>query len=228
MKSFMKLFLILVSIMCALPLFNGVGIGFIGIAIAADPIPPDYAKAPDWWPRGVRYSNPPQKKKPKGWVGDWPPEKKMGHDPAFWTKYYRLKPRAPKEFGKPGNPDQATGTGYTGNRRFTERIPTVARLNSCGVARFTGRSQRLVGGSCDFVTDPISATADLCKRVIQDPRAERHCRRVCATKINSAGSRGCSSTLIKPPAFVNWTCADKEAGVLVTCAVTHLCQCSDP
>ena len=227
MTSFLRLALILL-IMGALPAFNVGGGALVGSAIAADPIPPDYTKAPDWWPSGARYLNPPQKKKPKGWLGDWPPEKKVGHDPAFWTKYHRLKPKAPKKFGKAGDPDQALGTGYTGNRRFTEKMPTVAGLNSCGVARFTGRSQKLVHGSCDYVLNPVTATADLCKRIIQNPRAVGFCRDVCAKKINSDGKKGCKSTLIKPPAFVNWTCTDKEAGVFVTCAVTHLCQCVDP
>jgi len=223
-----RLVLLIMSVLCALPLFNAAGFVLVGSAIAADPIPPDYAKAPDWWPRGIRYTNPPQKKKPKGWIGDWPPEKKVGHDPAFWTKYYRLKPGAPKRFGKAGDPSEAIGTGYSGDRNFTEKIPPVTRLNSCGVARFTGLSKRLVGGSCDFVPDPISATADLCKRVIQDRRAIGYCKEVCAAKINSAGKKGCNYKLIKPPAFVNWTCADKEAGILIACEVTHLCQCTDP
>ncbi len=199
-----------------------------GQALAADPLELDYSKPPDWWPMGVRYANPPQKKKPMGWKGDWPPDKKLGHDPEFWTKYHKLKPKAPKEFGKPGLPETALGNGYSGNRTFTARIPPISRLNTCGVARFTGQTSKLVGGVCSFVPDPVTAISDLCKSAINDRGAANFCKRACARKINSKGRRGCNFKLIKPPAFINWTCTDKEAGVLIACNVTHLCQCLEP
>ncbi|MEO1748264.1 MAG: hypothetical protein AAFR27_06530 [Pseudomonadota bacterium] len=121
----------------------------MGAGLTADIREADYSKPPSWWPKGIKYVNPPQMKAPKGWKGKWPPAAEKGHDISFWTEYYKLKPFGPKKFGKAGDPEAPFANGFAGDARFVSGFPGYQRQKFCAPFRFAAKSKpKLVNGIC--------------------------------------------------------------------------------
>ncbi len=199
-----------------------------GASFSADLAEADYSKPPSWWPKGIKYVFPPAMKAPKGWKGKWPPDQERGHDLSFWTEYYKLKPFGPKKFGKAGDPEAPFANGFAGDARFVTGFPNYRRQKFCAPFKFAAKSKpKLVNGIClSGMMYPTRQVAAQCKSLVSNKEIDRFCTNQCAAKTALVGLDGlCRGAVVRPPASWLWNCADKEAGVLITCEVQFICDC---